>query len=321
MASEITTRQKLVTSLIGATLTTGSLGMRLLPGARAWADGVEVLRDIPYKDDFGPQHTLDVYRPTKRDGPLPVLFYVHGGGFSLLSKDTHWMFGRGFARQGYVVFSIDYTLSGEAPFPAAAKDVFAAYQWVAERAVHYEGDASRMALAGESAGANLILALLIAQCWKRPEPWAAGVFEAAGEVGVAKAALPACGMLQVSNPERYLSMESVPTWMRDRIAVVCQRYLVDASGDPDGFSLADPLRFLEEAPPPDRPLPPMLAVCGNSDPIADDTRRLGALMKRWDNGSADAWWDGEFHAFHAFLWRQAAQEAWDRQVQFLKQHV
>ncbi|MCO4771037.1 MAG: alpha/beta hydrolase, partial [Deltaproteobacteria bacterium] len=227
----ITGRQKAVTQVISATLTSLAYGGKVHPTSRRWMDDVEVFENIPYKNGFGPQHKLNVYKPKNQTGPLPVMFYVHGGGFSLLSKDTHWMFGAGFARQGYVVFSIDYTLSGEEPFPAAVKDTFAAYEWVAERALHYDGDVSRMVVSGESAGANLSLALVMAMCWKRPEPWAQGVWETAGRIGVAKAALPACGMLQVSNPERYLAQTDIPAWMRDRIAVVCRRYLPDASGE------------------------------------------------------------------------------------------
>jgi len=320
-AAQITARQQAVTHVISGALTSLAYGGKVLPTSRRWHKGVEILPDIPYKNGFGPQHKLNVYRPAERTGPLPVLFYVHGGGFGLLSKDTHWMFGVGFARQGYIVFSIDYTLSGDAPFPAAMLDTLAAYEWVVANAFHYDGDASRMAVSGESAGANLALALTIAQCWERPEPEAQAVFALAGEVGVAKAVIPACGMLQVSNPERYLDQHEIPAWMRDRIAVVCRRYLPDASGDPDRFALADPLRFLEEAGPPARPLPPMFAPCGTRDPVKDDTRRLADALTRYDSFSNVKWYPGGIHAFHAFIWNKQARICWDDQLRFLKDWV
>ncbi len=319
--SHITGRQQAVTTLISATLTSLALGGRTHPMSRRWLDDVEVFADIPYRDEFEPQHKLNVYRPKDMDGPLPVLMYVHGGGFGLLSKDTHWMFGAGFARQGYVVFSIDYTLSGTAPFPAACIDTFAAWRWIVANAFHYDGDATRTVIAGESAGANLALALTLAMCWERPEPWAKEVFDLAGEVGLPRAVLPACGMLQVSDPERYLTQEHIPAWMRDRIAVVCRRYLPDATGDPDRFALADPLRFLEEADPPDRPLPPMMAICGTRDPIKDDTRRLADALERYPVASEVRWYQGGIHAFHAFIWRKSARGAWEDQLRFLRAHV
>jgi len=319
--SHITWQQKAVTQAISGTLTALSYSGKLSGTARQWTEDVEVLRNIPYKNGFGPQHKLNVYRPTERKGPLPVMFYVHGGGFGLLSKDTHWMFGLGFARQGYIVFSIDYTLSGDAPFPAAIQDTLAAYEWVLTMAEHYDGDPRRIALSGESAGANLALSTVIAQCWRRPEPWAQGVYDLTTEFGVARAAVPACGIFQVSDPERYLRREEIPAWMRERIAVVCRRYLPDASGAPDSFALADPLRFLEQAQPPDRPLPAIFAPCGSRDPVKDDTRRLAEALSRYDTFSDVKWYHGGIHAFHAFIWRQQAQDCWADQLRFLRDWI
>ena len=316
----ITPRQAAVTQVISATLTALAHTGRLHPLSRSWREGVERFADIPYKNRFRPQHRLDVFRPTRADGPLPVVFYVHGGGFGLLSKDTHWMFGRGFARQGYVVVSINYTLSGDAPFPAAARDTFEAWRWMHDNIARYGGDPSRVAIAGESAGANLALALTVAQCWKRPEPWAEDVFALAGERGVAKAVLPACGMLQVSAPERYLSNEAIPAWMRDRIAVVCRRYLPDPNGVPS-LDLADPICFLETADPPDRPLPAIFAPCGTRDPVKDDTRRLDEALRRFEGASEMKWYPGGIHAFHAFIWRPLARECWADQLRWLRTHV
>ncbi len=316
----ITPRQAAVTQVMSATLTSLAHSGRLHPMARSWSEGVERFGDIPYKDGFRRQHRLDVYRPTRTDGPLPVILYVHGGGFGLLSKDTHWMFGRGFARQGYVVVSIDYTLSGQAPFPAAVQDTFEAFRWVHDNVARYGGDPSRVAIAGESAGANLALALTVAQCWERPEPWAREVFDLAGEHGVAKAVLPACGMLQVSAPERYLSNEAIPAWMRDRIAVVCRRYLPDPAAVPS-LDLADPICFLETAEPPQRPLPAIFAPCGTNDPVKDDTRRLDEALRRFDGTSEMKWYPGGIHAFHAFIWRPLARECWSDQLRFLRAHL
>jgi len=316
----ITRKQAAVTQAISATLTSLSYAGKLHPVSRSWHVGVERYSGIPYKDGFRRQHTLDVYCPERRDGPLPVVFYIHGGGFGLLSKDTHWMFGYGFARQGYLVVSIDYTLSGEAPFPAAVQDTFAAWRWAHDNVVRYGGDPNRMVIAGESAGANLSLALTVAQCWERPEPWAKDVWDLAGERGVAKAVLPACGMLEVSNPERYLKNEKLPMWMRDRIAVVCRRYLPDPGAFED-LGLADPLALLESGSQPERPLPPIFSACGTRDVVKDDSRRLAEALKNYDTPGEVAWYRGGIHAFHAFIWTKTARAAWDDQLRFLDKHV
>src|SRR5262245_40102904 len=78
---------------------------RLHPRADPERHGVDVLRDIAYRPTGRRAHLLDVYLPPPayRGGPepLPVVFYVHGGGFRILSKETHWMMGLRFARRGY----------------------------------------------------------------------------------------------------------------------------------------------------------------------------------------------------------------------------
>ena len=81
---------------------------RLHPHARPARHHVEVIRDIPYLEGSKlPEHRLDVWRPTDKKGPFPVLLYVHGGGFRILSKDTHWIMALAFARRGFVVFNIN----------------------------------------------------------------------------------------------------------------------------------------------------------------------------------------------------------------------
>lgn len=83
----------------------------------------------------------------------PRLFYVHGGGFVSGSPQTHRSITGGFARRGFDVFAVDYRLAPEHPFPAGLDDVAAAW-----RAYSAEGPS---AIAGDSAGANLALALML----------------------------------------------------------------------------------------------------------------------------------------------------------------
>src|SRR5262249_2103530 len=144
---------------------------RLHPDANPQRHRIEVERDIPYLPTGDRAHLLDVYRPTSSDGPLPVVLYVHGGGFRILSKDTHWVMGLSFASKGYLVFNINYRLAPRAPFPAALEDTCAAFAWVVRHAARWNGDVGRMVLAGESAGANLVTALSVATSYRRPEPW------------------------------------------------------------------------------------------------------------------------------------------------------
>lgn len=96
-----------------------------------------------------------VYWP-HTDCQLPILVYYHGGGFVTGSLDTHDNICRRLARDaGRLVFSIDYRLAPEHPFPAGLNDCFDALMWIAEHAPDYGGDVAALAIGGDSAGGNL----------------------------------------------------------------------------------------------------------------------------------------------------------------------
>lgn len=109
-------------------------------------------RTIPGPDGAIP---VRVFRPSAATG-LPVILWFHGGGWVTGNLDTHDQLGRLLADQsGAVVVSVDYRLAPEAKFPAAADDCLAAYRWALEHASEVGGDASRIAIGGDSAGGNL----------------------------------------------------------------------------------------------------------------------------------------------------------------------
>src|SRR5690606_17463141 len=142
---------------------------------------------------------LDVVGPRGASGPAPVVLYIHGGGFNVLSKDSHWMFATAFARGGFMVFNIDYRLAPRYPYPAALEDVAAAYAWVVEHAASW-GVRGPVVVAGEAAGANWALGLALAATRPRPEPWTKTVW-ALGQPPAACVAL--CGLLQVTDCRRF----------------------------------------------------------------------------------------------------------------------
>ena len=183
------------------------------PLARPERYGAELAgRDLPYGPH--PRQRVDIYRPVEASGPAPVLVYFHGGGFRAMSKDTHWLMALRFARAGFVVVNVDYRLAPESPFPAAAQDACAAIRLAVDLAGRYGGDPTRLLIAGESAGANLTAVATIACCFERPEPWARDVYK----LGlVPRASLPACGILQVSDTERFTRAKPLPLISRDAL--------------------------------------------------------------------------------------------------------
>ena len=96
------------------------------------------------------------YKTPEVGGPHPLLVFYHGGGFVLGGLDSHDSVCRLFAvHAGVDVLAVDYRLAPERPFPAAADDARAAYNWAQANAADLGSDPTRVAVGGDSAGGNL----------------------------------------------------------------------------------------------------------------------------------------------------------------------
>ncbi|MFP5072632.1 alpha/beta hydrolase [Pseudonocardia nantongensis] len=130
-----------------------------LVGLQNPARDVAAITEVPYGSD--PEQRARVYLPPG-DGPFPVVLYVHGGGFVGGGLDVVDERARALALDvGAVVVSATYRRAPENRFPAAHDDAYAALQWTAKEITAHGGDAGRIAVMGDSAGANLAAAAVI----------------------------------------------------------------------------------------------------------------------------------------------------------------
>ncbi|ACM33447.1 Alpha/beta hydrolase fold-3 domain protein [[Acidovorax] ebreus TPSY] len=130
------------------------LGAGVLELPKAALPRVEDLR-IPARD--GTPLPARLYAPTASDAQaLPLLLYLHGGGFTIGSIATHDVLCRELARlAGCMVVSLEYRLAPEHPFPTASDDAWDALAWLAQHATTLGADPSRLAVGGDSAGGTL----------------------------------------------------------------------------------------------------------------------------------------------------------------------
>jgi len=120
-------------------------------------DKLPAVGKVEFRTIPGPEGVLPVrvYTP-KGEGPFPVIVYFHGGGWVLGSLDTSDATCRGLADvNSALVVSVDYRRAPEHKYPAATEDAYAALEYLLEHAQELGGDPRRVAVAGESAGANL----------------------------------------------------------------------------------------------------------------------------------------------------------------------
>lgn len=122
-------------------------------------ENIEAKLDLPYAANENPRQRLDLYLPQKRqsDKPLPVIVFIHGGGWRNGDKASGiGSIGRYVASGQYAGVSVGYRLTAEAQWPAQIHDCKAAIRWIKAHAKEHGLDASKIAVWGTSAGGHLV---------------------------------------------------------------------------------------------------------------------------------------------------------------------
>ncbi|HET6651996.1 MAG TPA: alpha/beta hydrolase [Nocardioides sp.] len=276
---------------LGATYTDLDLSTPLSQLAwpfRLHSDEVEVTKDVPYHADHGKRGLLDVYR--QRDTELrdaPVLLQIHGGAWSVGSKDTQGVpLMLHMAARGWVCVAINYRLSPRDRFPAHIVDVKRAIAWVREHVADHGGNPGFLALTGGSAGGHLTALAALTPNDAEYQPG----FEHVDTT--VQAAVPFYGVYDLAGSigtRRALQM-------RDRF--LAPRVLLgDPASDLEPFERASPILRVR------RDAPPMLVVHGARDSLVEVEQarqfvaRLRAVSER---PVAYAELPGTQHAFDVF---------------------
>lgn len=223
---------------------------------------------------------LRLYRPlgSAADAALPVLVYLHGGGWTIGDRDTHDVLCRQLANAGgCAVVSVDYGLGPEQRFPAAVDDSVAATRWVRAQAAALKLDANRLAVGGDSAGGNLAATVCL-------------LLRDAGEPLPAFQLLiyPATDMRQLAashttNAEGYLLT-------RDSVVYFREQYIAQESQWGDWR--ASPLLAPSLA-----GLPPALVITAGFDPLRDEGRQYADALSAAGNKVQYVCFERQIHGF------------------------
>jgi acetyl esterase len=234
------------------------------------------IRDLTVPGPAGPIPAR-LFRPTSEPG-LPVVLYAHGGGWTFGSIESHHALMQNLAgASGCAVLGLDYRLAPEHPFPAPLDDVLAGLDFIAEGGLGAHVDASRVALAGDSAGANLALGALVARkAAGLPLPRTAALF-----YGCYAPIFDTPSNLRCGDGSFMLGTAAMQWYWAN--------YLGSAADAPP--PAAAPLEAALAG------LPPLYLNCAGLDPLTDDTlilaQRLAEAGVRYRLDS----WPGVLHGF------------------------
>jgi acetyl esterase len=207
---------------------------------------ISEVRDIAIPRDGGTVPAR-VYRPTD-DTDVPIVVFFHGGGMVIGSMNDYDGVCRLIAEaSGAVVVNVDYRLSPEHAYPAAPDDAWTAVRWVADNAAELGGSASKLVVAGDSAGGNLaaLCALrardeggpaLALQMLLYPVVDWAGAFPSIEENGqgnfLTKSTMQWFRHNYLGDNESLWVDPAVSPWYREDLAGVCPAWVMTTSHDP-----------------------------------------------------------------------------------------
>ncbi|MCA1219085.1 alpha/beta hydrolase [Streptomyces sp. 8L] len=262
--------------------------------------------DVTHRAAAGPAGAPDVplliVRPGGLEGPLPVVYLIHGGGMVL--GDYRQGLGR-FAEEwgrglGCAIVSVDYRLAPEHPHPAPVEDCYAGLVWTAEHGRGLGLNTDRIVLSGGSAGGGLAAAVALL-CRDREGPRLIGQ-------------MLICPMLDDRNDTPSArQMKGLGIWDQAANQVGWTALLGDRAGGPDVSPYAAPARATDLS-----GLPPAFIDVGSAETFRDED--VAYASRIWQAGGVAELhvWPGGFHGFSAMAPAVLSQEAAQAPTRWLR---
>lgn len=248
-----------------------------------------------------------LYRPLgRRDEPLPIVVFLHGGGWSMGDLECYDGLVRSLcALSGAIFVSIDYRLAPEHKFPQGLEDSLAAMHWIARYASAFGGDAARLAVMGDSAGGNL--AAVVAQKLSRAD---------AGKLAAQFLLYPILDISRphASYPSRLEYGDGAYLLSRNGIDITVEWYLDAAT--PRDHPEVSPLLTADLG-----ALPPSVILTAGFDPLRDEAALYAARLRAAGVPVHEMCYEETIHAFLSFGVLDIAQRARAALAQQVRRHL
>lgn len=258
--------------------------------------GMNLAFKVKYEEKYitredGSKLRLCVYSPKEKKTDVPGLLWIHGGGYALGAPEQDFSFIEAFVlASGCVVVAPDYINSPSAPYPAAFDDCYSSLLWLRDNGKEYGMRDNQIFVGGNSAGGGLCAAVTLAARDR-------------GDVNIAFQ-MPLYPMLD----DRMITPSSQnndgPVWNTKNNEYAWKLYLGKDYGTDKVSKYAAPARETDYT-----NLPPTLTYIGNIEPFYDETLIYVDNLKKAGVDVKLKVFDGCFHAFDLFLYRDVAKEA------------
>lgn len=272
--------------------------------------GVSERLNLPYGD--GPDERFDIFRPQGNGDALPVIVWVHGGGWVAGSKEGVGNYARILASHGYAVIALDYTVAPAARYPTQTGQVMASLAHFVAQAQDLGIDPDRIVLAGDSAGAQI--AAQVAAIIAAPEYGERIGVEPAISRDRLAAILLFCGAYSVDGIE----LDGQFGWFL-RTVLWAYTGTRDFMNDP-AIETASVVNFVTEA------FPPTFITGGNADPLTPQSIHLAERLTAKGVPVEALFFPIDHepplqHEYQFNLDIDAGQDALDRILDFLERRV
>lgn len=267
---------------------------------------VQVKKDLVYSELDN--SVLDIYYPKEMASPLPVILWIHGGGYIGGSKNSRQDYGMALANEGFVVANIDYALAPEQLYPGPVIQANAALEFLQIHAKTYGGDMSRLFIGGDSAGAQISSQL--AAVISNPALAETMAITPAADAKTLRGAMLFCGLY---------NMETVRATAYPRIDLFLNTYT-----GMERFEMHSRIGELSTVNHVTPDYPPVFISSGDADRLTSQSVELADVLESQDVPVERVFFDGSNkglgHQYQFTLNTNDAQATFEKTIRFLSAH-
>ncbi|WP_238943201.1 alpha/beta hydrolase [Planococcus beijingensis] len=276
------------------------------PDINEITERVKIIKNLSYSDSAN--SFLDIYRPKNATVSMPVILWIHGGGYVGGSKDSRQDYALALADAGYVVANIDYALAPEALYPGPVLQANQALAYLQLHAAEYGGDMERVFVGGDSAGAQI--ASQVAALVSNVELAETMAIQPAIANSQLQGALLLCGLY---------NLDTVRATAFPNIDYFLSAY---TGAEPfESFPKIDELSTVQHVSP---EYPPVFITVGDADPFVSQSIELVEVLKNNQVQFSSVFFEGTEknlkHEYQYDLNTEDAQDTFKKTLQFLFVH-